>query len=124
MVLNLGGFSFTWKQLKGIGIESDFGISKASRIQNYPALIRANKEEQTVTLSGETLPNSGDKQKALKPLYELASLGQSYVLVNGNGKYFGKFAIAKISENQTIFTSSGSFFKQSFTLELVRDYDL
>ena len=124
MVLNLGGFSFNWKQIGDINIETEFGISTQDRIQNYPAILSANKGSQTINIAGQTLPNSGDKQTALNFLYALANARVSYPLVNGNGKYFGKFAIVKITENQTIFTQSGSFFAQNFTMELKRDYDL
>ena len=66
---------------------------------------------------------NGDKQTALKRLYELARGRQSYALTNGNGKYFGRFAVIKISEKQAVFTPNGAFFTQSFSLELRRDYD-
>ncbi len=123
MVLNIGGFNFSWKQLSEINIDTDFGISSVDRIQNHPALLSLKKESQTINLSGQTLPANGDKQTALKKLYELGSSRKSYPLVNGYGKYFGKFTISKISEKQTIFTNDGAFFVQNFSIELLRDYD-
>ena len=83
----------------------------------------ANLGNQTISVDGQTLPYQGDKQTALKRLYELASGRQSYPLTNGNGKYFGRFAVIKISEKQAVFTPNGAFFTQSFGLELRRDYD-
>lgn len=123
MVLNLGGFKFRWEQTNSIGIETAFGISEQERIQNYPALFSANLGSSTIDIEGQTLPYHGDKQGALKPLYALAALRQSLPLTNGNGKYFGRFVIVKISEKQAIFTPNGAFFTQSFSLELKRDYD-
>jgi len=120
MVLNIGGFSF--KQLDSISLSSDFCISAIERIQNYQALLSLCKPKQTISLSGQTLPFRGDKQKALKKLYVLASKQESYPLVNGAGKYFGEFVICKIEENQKIFTNTGSFFIQNFTIELIKDY--
>ena len=86
MVLNLGGFKFNWKQVGGISLETEFGISSQDR-------------------------------------YDIAYSRQSYPLTNGNGKYFGRFAVIKISEKQAVFTPNGAFFTQSFSLELRRDYD-
>lgn len=123
MVLNLGGFKFNWKQVGGISLETEFGISSQDRIQNHPVLFAANLGSQTVNIEGQTMPYNGDKQTALKRLYELARGRQSYALTNGNGKYFGRFAVIKISEKQAVFTPNGAFFTQSFSLELKRDYD-
>ena len=123
MVLNLGGFKFNWKQVGGISLETEFGISSQDRIQNHPALFAANLGNQIVNIEGQTMPYNGDKQTALKRLYELARSRQSYALTNGNGKYFGRFAVVKIREKQAVFTPNGAFFTQSFNIELRRDYD-
>ncbi|MGH1600826.1 phage tail protein [Campylobacter majalis] len=123
MVLSLGGFKFGWKQTDSISRESDFGISENARIGNHPALFRANLGNESIKIDGHTLPNSGDKQEALKLLYMLANTGISYPLTTGYGKYLGKFVITKISESQAVFTDNGLFFTQGFSLELKRDYD-
>lgn len=124
MVLNLGGFKFNWKQVGSIGIETEFGIGSNERIANYEAIFRANLGSQAINIEGQTLPYRGDKQTALKRLYELANLASSYPLTNGVGKYFGRFVITKINEKQAVFTADGLFFTQTFTMELKRDYDL
>ena len=123
MVLNLGGFKFNWKQVGGISFETEFGISSQDRIQNHPVLFAAHLGNQTVSIEGQTMPYNGDKQTALKRLYDIAYSRQSYPLTNGNGKYFGRFVVIKISEKQAVFTPNGAFFTQSFSLELRRDYD-
>ena len=107
----------------GISLETEFGISSQDRIQNHPVLFAANLGNQAVSIEGWTMPYNGDKQTALKRLYELAHGRQSYPLTNGNGKYFGRFAVIKISEKQAVFTPNGAFFTQSFNIELRRDYD-
>lgn len=122
MVLSLGGFKFNWKQTDSISRESEFGISSSDRIGNYPALFRTNLGSESIKIDAHTLPNNGDKQSALKPLYDLASTWLSYVLVTGYGKYLGKFVITKISESQAVFTDNGLFFTQGFLLELKRDF--
>lgn len=124
MVLNLGGFKFNWKQVGSISVETEFGISQNERIANYEAIFRVNLGSQTINIEGQTLPCLGDKQTALKRLYELANLASSYPLTNGVGKYLGRFVITKISEKQTVFTADGLFFTQTFTMELKRDYDI
>lgn len=123
MVLSLGGFKFNWRQTDSISRESDFGISQNERVQNHPALFRANLGNESLKIDGHTLPYQGDKQDALKKLYALANAGRSYALITGYGKYLGKFVITKISENQAVFTDNGLFFTQSFSLELKKDYE-
>jgi len=75
MVLNLGGFKFNWKKVGGISLETEFGISSQDRIQNHPVLFAANLGSQTVNIEGQTMPYNGDKQTALKRLYELFESG-------------------------------------------------
>ncbi|WP_297905556.1 phage tail protein [uncultured Campylobacter sp.] len=123
MVLNLGGFKFEWKQTSEIAVETEFGINSAERINNHSALLNANLGTQSITLSGQTLPFACDGQSALKPLYALAELRKSLPLVTGLGKYLGRFAIEKISENRSVFAPNGAFFTQTFSLTLRRDYD-
>lgn len=124
MVLNLGGFKFEWKQTSEIAVETDFGIASQERIANFEALLSAKLGSQTVSLNGQTFPFAQDGQEALKPLYALAELRQSLPLVTGLGKYLGKFAIEKISENRSVFAPNGAFFTQTFSLTLRRDYDI
>ena len=50
MVLNLGGFKFNWKQVDGILLEMEFGISSKDRIRNHPVLFAANLGNQTVSI--------------------------------------------------------------------------
>ena len=123
MVLNLGGFKFEWKQTSEISVETEFGITSQERIANFEALLSAKLGSQSINLNGQTLPFAQDGQSALKPLYALAELRQSLPLVTGLGKYLGKFAIEKISENRSVFAPNGAFFTQTFSLTLRRDYD-
>ncbi|WP_298756833.1 phage tail protein [uncultured Campylobacter sp.] len=123
MVLNLGGFKFEWKQTSEIAVETEFGITSQERIANFEALLSAKLGSQSINLNGQTLPFAQDGQEALKPLYALAELRQSLPLVTGRGKYLGKFAIEKISENRSVFAPNGAFFTQTFSLTLRRDYD-
>ena len=69
MVLNLGGFKFNWKQVGGISLETEFGISSQDRIQNHPALFAANLGNQAVSIEGQTMHYNGYKQTALKSHY-------------------------------------------------------
>ncbi len=124
MVLNLGGFKFEWKQTSEISVETEFGITSQERIANFEALLSAKLGSQSINLNGQTLPFVQDGQEALKPLYALAELRQSLPLVTGRGKYLGKFAIEKISENRSVFAPNGAFFTQTFSLTLRRDYDI
>ena len=124
MVLNLGGFKFEWHMVEGINIESEFGIGFNERILNTPAFFRASLGKSKITLDCKTLPFKKDGNSALDPLYALANDGLSYPLVSGSGKYLGRYVVVKISETRAIFTQSGAFLAQNFTLELEKTDDI
>lgn len=120
MVLSLGGFKFDWHMADGMSFESEFGISSNERILNTPAYFRANLGKTKVSLECKTLPFRKHGNSALDPLYLLANAGGSYPLVSGTGRYLGRYVILRIGDVRSIFTPSGGFLAQSFSLELER----
>jgi phage protein U len=124
MIFSLGGFKFEVAVIpQSLKRDVDYGITFTNRIGNYIALTASRKHKEEISISCITLPNKEAKNKALEPLYALASAQKSYPLVSGSGKMLGKFVIADISETQGSFMSNGSFLTQSFNLRLIRDFE-
>ncbi|WP_235606885.1 phage tail protein [Campylobacter sputorum] len=122
MTFTLGGFVFRSDQLSDMEFSTNYSISESKRIRNHDTFFATSKESNTLNLKGQTLPYYKDTNRALKELYELASLQESLPLINANGKYYGNFIIKSINETRAVFSPEGGFFYQTFNIEMVRDY--
>ncbi len=122
MILNLGGFLFETKHSVSIEISGTSGISLNERINNNAAHYRANLGKTSISLSGRTLPNSGDGNKKLEKLWQLMREAKALSLVAGDGKYYGKFVILEIKETRNLWTNDGKFLAQEFSLNLEQCY--
>lgn len=123
MILNLGGFLFEARHGVSVEMSATSGINSNERINNNVAHYRANLGRTTLSLTGKTLPNSGDGNKALKKLWELMREAKPLSLVAGDGKYYGKFVILEIKETRSVWISGGKFLSQEFSLNLEQNYD-
>jgi phage protein U len=128
MLYSLGNDSenFKFKSaviLGNIQRATNYNITEQARLNNHSAFFSSVKEQETITINGFTLPNSGAKNNSLDKLYALAAKKVAYSLTAGNGKRYGKFVITNISETRGIFLDNGTFLAQEFTIELIRSYD-
>lgn len=120
-IFSLSGFKFKPHFDLGMSLDTSFGVKSYDLIASHKGFLRTTKGAQSLQISGETLPYKGDKQGALKLLYELAKSPSPLGLVNSHGDYFGAFFIIKISETRSNFNADGLFMSQSFTIDLERE---
>ncbi|WP_180379004.1 phage tail protein [Campylobacter lanienae] len=113
---------FETKHSVSIEISGTSGISLNERINNNAAHYRANLGKTSISLSGRTLPNSGDGNKKLEKLWQLMREAKALSLVAGDGKYYGKFVILEIKETRNLWTNDGKFLAQEFSLNLEQCY--
>ncbi|MDR2342792.1 MAG: phage tail protein [Campylobacteraceae bacterium] len=119
-----GNFKFKSAVILGsIQRVTNYNITKQSRLNNHSTFFSNTKEQETITINGFTLPNSGAKNNSLDKLYNLAAQKIPYLLVAGNGKRLGKFIISNIDETRSVFLDNGTFLAQEFTIELIRSWD-
>lgn len=120
MILSLGGFLFEVKNQISLNLETSSGIGSNERINNYPEHFRATLGSSSLNIDGITLPVNGDGNKRLDKLYKLLEAGQSLTLVGGDGKYYGRYYIASISEKRSIWTPNAKFLQQEFSVALAK----
>ncbi|EOH9591155.1 TPA: phage tail protein [Campylobacter jejuni] len=123
MVLALGEFKFKALNFDALERSLDFKITTQNRLNNYNALFASSKANEKIKIQGKTLPLRGDKNTYLDSLEKMAKKQISYTLTGANGRYYGKFVILNLSENQSAFIDGSGFVSQSFSLELERDFD-
>ena len=120
MILSLGGFLFEVKNQISLNLETSSGIGSNERINNYPGHFRTTLGSSSLSIDGVTLPVNGDGNKRLDKLYKLLDAGQSLALVGGDGKYYGRYYIASISEKRSIWTPNAKFLQQEFSVALAK----
>lgn len=123
MIFCLGEFEFEALNVDELEKNYEYGIRSIERINNHNALISIAKANESIKISGKTLPLSKDKNTYLDTLKQMASQNKSYAMCSASGVYFGKFAILSISEKQSVFLEGSGFLTQNFELNLQRDFD-
>ncbi|TKX33231.1 phage tail protein [Campylobacter taeniopygiae] len=123
MIFSLGNFEFEALNVDELERNYEYGITSIDRINNHSAIVSTKKENESIRISGKTLPLSKDKNTYLDTLKQMASKNESYVMCSANGIYFGKFVILGINEKQSAFLEGSGFLVQSFDLNLQRDFD-
>ncbi|EAI1061929.1 phage tail protein, partial [Campylobacter jejuni] len=118
-----GEFEFEALNVDELEKNYEYGIRSIERINNHNALISVAKANESIKISGKTLPLSKDKNTYLDTLKQMASQNKSYAMCSASGVYFGKFAILSISEKQSAFLEGSGFLTQNFELNLQRDFD-
>ena len=123
MVLLLGNFKFKALNFENLERNLEYGINSQNRLNNTKAYFAVSKGSEKIKLQGKTLPLKGDRNTYLESLETMAKEQKSYTLVGANGKYYGKFIILSLSENRECFIDGSGFAKQSFSIDLDRDYE-
>lgn len=123
MVLALGEFEFKALNFDGLERSLDFNIQSQSRLNNHDALFAISKQNETIKIQGKTLPLRGDKNTYLDKLESMGQKQSSYTLTGANGRYYGKFVILNLDENQSAFIDGAGFVVQTFSMDLKRDFN-
>lgn len=124
MMMALGSFIF---ELNTLPFEErqhskNWNHPSSSRVQAMPAYQFTGKGEETCSISGRILPQVGSGS-SLDELESLADAGDAYTLVDGAGSVYGRFVIAQITRNGSIFDEKGRPLKTEFTISLTRAPD-
>jgi phage protein U len=76
--------------------------------------------EDTITLTGQIVPEMAGKYSSLDTLAAMADQGEAYPLINGAGYIFGTYVITGMDETQSTMIDLGVARKTAFTLSLRR----
>lgn len=76
--------------------------------------------EETISLPGTVYREIADGQVSLDALRTMASTGDPWALVDGNGRVYGAFVITAIDERQKTFVAGGVPLRIDFAIDLLR----
>ncbi len=92
---------------------------RQERAGRRPAAQFTGIGDETVELSGLIYPGYAGGLSQMDTLRECAGKGQPYILSDGRGNIWGKFAIESVDETQTLFFPDGTPRKIEFALKLL-----
>lgn len=116
----LGDFRFSLPTAAYQSLQRSAAYSWAgqTRVGREPAQQYTGPGERAVTLSGVIYPHFRGGLQQVEQMRTLAGRGQPLPLTDGTGKYWGKWVITKIDEEQTHFIGPGLPQKITFSLAL------
>lgn len=120
MMMALGQFAFSLSTLafQDLQRQTAWRHPSNSRVGSRAARQFTGPGEDTITLSGELLPELIGSPVALKELREMGKAGLSWPLVDGAGNVYGSFVIEHLNETKTVFMDNGLARKICFQLQL------
>lgn len=90
------------------------------RMGREPALQFSGPGSETIELEGVIFPHFKGGLGQVDAMRTEAGKGKPLLLIDGQGKQWGKYCILEIRETQTPFAQGGIPLKQQFSLRLVR----
>lgn len=122
MMLALGFFVFERRTLPYQTFKHDASYSWNSnnRIGTRDAYQYLGQGQEKINLTGDLYPEITGGKVTLALLRQMAELGLSWPLLDGNGTIYGMFVISNVTETGSELLPDGSPRKISFTVELIR----
>ena len=121
MMLSLGDFQFSvdTAAYTQLALRAEYPWAAVERLQNTPQQQAAGKETRSITLEGAVYPTYRDAGVSqVERLREAAAKMTPQYLVDGNGRYLGRWIVKSVSQTDTVFFEDGTPRKQEFTLEM------
>lgn len=78
---------------------------------------------ETITLSGLLVPELGARFAALEVLADMADAGETYPLIDGQGRIFGHYRITRLEEEHLAIMAGGIPRHVGFRVDLERGED-
>ncbi|MDR2507405.1 MAG: phage tail protein [Candidatus Accumulibacter sp.] len=121
-LLCLGGFVFSLKTapFQTFQHQTSWRHPSNARVGLRPAPQYIGPDEEKVTLAGVLLPEFTGGPLSLTRLREMADSGKSFVLIDGNGTFYGMFVIESADKTGSLFFADGAARKIEFSLALKR----
>lgn len=122
MMMILGVYRFAIKNsaYQTLKRQSEYKWQEINRIGSNPTLQFTGFGVETIDLEGVIYPHFNGGLRQITLMRAQAGLGKPLFLISGNGFAFGRWCIAKISENQSNFLKDGSPRKIEFSITLKR----
>jgi len=125
MMLTLGQFVFQLRSAPFQELRRSTGQRWGSnnRIGKRPVYQHMGPGEDTITLSGQLMPELTGGPLQLTKLRDMQASGQSWILIDGQGYVYGQWFIAQIEETRKLFFQNGQARLIEFSLNLTRADD-
>ncbi len=122
MMMTLGLFVFKLRTLPYQTLKRDVGYSWAenARVGQRPVTQYLGLGTETITLSGQLLPEITGGQRYLHVFESMADSGRAWPLIEGSGTIYGMFVVQKISHSNSQLNPDGRARTISFDLTLKR----
>lgn len=119
-MMALGDYRFSMETAayKTLARVHNYNWAELSRVGRAPALQFLGAGTETITLSGIVYPHFRGGLSQIDAMNAEAGKGEALQLVDGNGKFWGTYAITKVKEGQSFIDGTGTPYKQVFTLDL------
>lgn len=118
MILGVYRFCVSNASYQSLKRQTEYKWQEVGRIGAEPALQFTGKGLETIELEGVIYPQFKGGLRQVTLMRAEAGLGTPLMLISGNGFAFGKWCIASVSENQSVFLKDGSPRKIEFTMTL------
>jgi phage protein U len=91
-----------------------------SRVGQRPSAQFLGMDAETITLSGQLLPELTGGRLSLLALQTMAEQGRAWPLIEGTGTIYGMFVIEKITQDNKQFFANGQPREINFSITLKR----
>ena len=121
MMMSLGVFVFELVTLpyQEMQRRTDWKHARIERIGTRAANQFMGPGEDAISLTGVLVPGIG-KYSKLETIREMATLGFSRLLINGQGVNLGEYVITALDTRETLFFVDGAPRKIDFAIDLSR----
>ena len=123
MMLSLGDFQFSiaTAAYAQLALRAEYPWATVERLRNTPQYQATGKETRSISLSGVVYPAYRDAGVSqIERLRKAAAKMEPQCLMDGNGRYLGRWIVKSVSQTDSVFFEEGTPRKQDFTMELER----
>ncbi|MDH5179764.1 MAG: phage tail protein [Gammaproteobacteria bacterium] len=94
--------------------------SAQTRLGRSPTMQFSGPGEETVELEGSIFPEISGDENQIQTMREMAGLGEPLFLVDGQGRFYGRWVITSVSETLSIIQNNGAARQIQFRMSLTR----
>nr|SAY41514.1 Phage P2 GpU [Serratia marcescens] len=122
MMLTLGLFVFMLRTVpyQTMNRQMDYRWPENNRVGQRATSQFLGVDTETITLSGQLLPELTGGRLSLLTLQTMAEQGRAWPLIEGSGTIYGMFVLQKISQTSTHFFPDGQPRQINFDITLKR----
>lgn len=103
--------------------ESEYRWPLQDRLTVQPAAQFLGPGAEKISLSGSIFPHFRGGLGQLDRMRAEAEKGESLLLTDGRGRVWGRYAVTKIAETQSVFFDDGTPRRIDFSIDLVRYHE-